>query len=269
MDFYIGKDGFRVWMPNVEFKKADDDEYNSRRIVGVMSTASQDRQGEKVLAKGLDFNPFLQHGHFNDNHSQSTSAIVGYPERVFYSKEIETPDGRAEGWLAEGYVLKGTSRADGIWELAKSLAGTPDKRLGFSIEGKVLRRSDSIIEKAMIKNVAITNCPVNTECTWDVLTKSFTDEDIAMKSLSAGHGAASGPSGQTNGAALSPESLEKDGEKRNKKKKSNALKLMMSAYGLPDEDDFQKAFEYVQELRPDFEDEAVAEFVKYYFRGER
>lgn len=267
MDFYIREDGFRVWLPNVEFitKSEDEDEYNSRRIIGVMSTATKDRQGERVLAKGLDFNPFLQYGHFNDNHSQSTSAIVGYPERVFYSKEIATPTGKTEGWLAEGYVLKGTSRSDGIWELAKALASTPDKRLGFSIEGKVIRRSNAIIEKAMIKNVAITNCPVNTECTWDVLTKSFLNIDIARKSLSAGYGAASGPVGQTNGAALSPESLEKDDDKRNKKKK-NALKLMMSAYELPDVDDFEKAFEIVQKLRPDFEDGAVAEFVKHFLR---
>lgn len=261
MDLFISKDGFRVWLPDVEFSKSEkDDDFNSRRIKGTMSTSSKDRQNEKVLAKGLDFNPFLQFGHFNDNHSQSTSAIVGYPEQAYYSKEIKKSEGSVEGWITEGYIVKGTKRADDIWELAKALAKTPDRRLGFSIEGKVLRRSNNVIEKAMIRNVAITNSPVNTECSFDVLAKSFYDEDVAMKSLMAGH-AAGGAESQTGGSALATESLEKDDDKRTKKKDASLKEVMRSfGYNL---DEISKAFDYLYDLRPDFSDEAAITFVKY------
>ena len=268
--FFIAKSDFRIWMPEVDFsfgedeeffEKGDKDAYNSRRLRGIMSTPSRDRQGENVIAKGLDFNPFLHHGHFNDNHSQSTSAILGYPETVRYQEDIDTRKGKVDGWVTEGYVIKGTTRADQVWELAKALAKVPDRKLGFSIEGKVTRRKNKVIEKALIRNVAITNCPVNTDCTWDVLAKSFVDEEIAYKSLSAGYGAAGGPAAQSGGSALGSESLEKDDDKRSKKK-TNALKMVVRSMGY-DPEEIEKAFQWAIESRADLTDEAAAEVVKY------
>lgn len=268
-NFFISNDEFRVWNPDVSFIKGDDDEaYNARQIRGIMSTPSMDRQGEEVMVKGLDFQPFLQHGHFNDNHDQSTSSIVGYPEDVAYTDSITLGGGRVvKGWMCRGYVLKGTKKADEIWELAKALSKTPDRRLGFSIEGRVVKRNKHKIEKALIRNVAITNCPVNTEATWDVLTKSFYDEDIAMKALSAGYGAAGGPDAQSGGSALSPESLEKDKDKRGKKKTLNYMSIIARSMGLPTEEEFEKACDWVKEMRPDFEDEAAAELVGYILKS--
>jgi len=261
-DFFISKSDFRIWLPDVEFdfEKADKDEgHDSRKIIGTMNTSTKDRQAENVMAKGLDFNPFLQHGHFNDNHDQSTSAVVGYPERVYYSDQIQTKKGVTEGWLTEGWIVKGTKRADGIWELAKALAKTPDRRLGFSIEGKVLRRSNKVIEKALIKNVAITNCPVNTDCTWDVFKKSFYSEEMAIKSLSAGY--ATSPATQSGGGALRTEDLDQEDDKK-PGRKGKGLKIILRSMGL-DPDNIQKAYDWVKESRPDFTDEAAAEVVRW------
>ena len=271
-NFFISPDEFRVWNPYVDFIKGDDEEaYNSRQIRGCMSTPALDRQGEEVLAKGLDFKPFVEHGHFNDNHDQATGSIVGYPEDVAFSENIVLKGGKAtHGWLCRGYVLKGTKKADDIWELAKALANTPDRRLGFSIEGRVTKRNNNKIEKAVIRNVAITNCPVNTEATWDVLTKSFLDEDIAMKSLSAGFGAAAGPAGQSGGSALGSESLEHDKDKRDKKKKTlNYMSFIARSMGMPSEEEFAKACGWVREIRPDFNDEAAAELVSWILKTKR
>lgn len=270
-NFFISQDEFRVWNPHVDFIKGDDEEaYNSRQIRGIMSTPSLDRQGEEVIAKGLDFQPFLEHGHFNDNHDQATGSIVGYPEDVAFSEDITLKGGKTtHGWICRGYVLKGTKKADDIWELAKALAKTPNRRLGFSIEGRVTKRNRNKIEKAIIRNVAITNCPVNTEATWDVLTKSFVDADIAMKAMSAGYGAAAGPAAQSGGSALGSESLESDKDKRSKKKTLNYMSFIARSMGLPTEDEFQKACSYVQELRPDFNDEAAAELVSWILKTKR
>lgn len=266
-NFFIGEESFRVWLPDVAFieksSSKDEEAFNSRQIVGIMSTERRDRQGETVIAKGLDFEEFLHHGHFNDNHSQATSAIVGYPESVTFHKSLEQFDSRLKsvsGWTCRGYVLKGTQRADGIWELAKALQGVPGKKLGFSIEGKVIRRSDKTIEKANIRNVAITNCPVNTDCSWSLLEKSFYDEDLAIKSMMAGHGVS--PATQSGGGAIRVESL--DSEARDimerKKRRKEALKRALHL------DDLEKALELVLERRPDFDDEAAAAFVAELFR---
>lgn len=266
-NFFISEDDFKVWLPDVFFieKSEESDAFNSRKIKGIMSTSRIDRQDESVLAKGLDVESFLQHGHFNDNHSQATSAIVGYPENAFYKSDIKLHDGNVtDGWICEGYVLKGTKRADEIWELAKALQSTPDRRLGFSIEGKVKRRKNKIVEKAIIRNCAITNSPVNTDATWDILAKSFYDEDIAFKAMSAGF--ATSPATQSGGGAIRQESLEMDDEKKKKKK---ALKVIMRSLNLPDPDELLKAYEHVLELRPDFSEEAAVEIVKYLVKQER
>jgi len=270
-NFFISENEFRVWNPNVSFiaksEGEGEEEYNSRKIKGIMTTPTYDRQGESLFSKGLDFNPFLENGHFNDNHSQATGAIVGYPEAVNYSKDIIVKGKKREGWICDGYVLKGTKRSDEIWELAKALQNTPNRRLGFSVEGKVVEREGNVIKKAFIKNVAITNCPVNTEATWDVLTKSFIDEDIAMKSLSAGH--ATSPAAQSGGAALIGESLEKDDEE-SRKKKQNTLKyisFIQKSLGIPSEEEFFKAIAWVQDYNPEFTVDAAQELVGYIIKS--
>ena len=255
MDFFISENSFRVFLPEVQFIEKSEDAYNSRQIRGIMSSQRIDRQGENVIAKGLSFSDFLQNGHFNDNHSQETSAIVGYPEHAEYLKDLSTIDKslkEVEGWVCRGYLLKGTKRAESIWELAKALQCTPNKRLGFSIEGKVERRKNKTIEKANIRNVAITNSMVNTDCQWNILEKSFYDETIAQKAMTAGYGVS--PQTQSNGGAMRVESLEQKKDKR-KKLLTKALEDGFEIDGLI------KSMDFVLSKRPDFNDEAAAFFV--------
>ena len=54
------------------------------------------------------------------------------------------------------------------------------------------RGLDNKIVRAKIRHVAITNSPVNTDCTWDALTKAFgpldqVDAALTSKALSAGY----------------------------------------------------------------------------------
>jgi len=276
--YYISETDFRVWLPDVIFKSDSENEtYDSRKIEGIMSTERKDRQGEVVTAKGLDFSEFLHNGHFNDNHNQETSAIVGYPQKVQYHTDLGSIDPKlkgVDGWSCKGYVIKGTKRADGIWELAQALQAVPNKKLGFSIEGKVTRRANKTIESAKIRNVAITNCPVNTDCTWNLLAKSFAEEEYAMKSLStdaekamsAGYGVS--PATQTGGGALRTEDLDSkpkdvsfaNEEEKKKKSREKAMKSVLEF------DDMVKAMDWVLEVRPDFDEEAAAVFVNHLFK---
>ena len=242
---------FQFECPAVFFEKASAPPGQRRRIAGVITTESKDRQKEIVIQKGLDFSPFVENGWFNDNHSKKTDGIVGYPEKVqHFQKGQKLPNGNIAPsnlhW-SEGYLLEGHEPADRLWTLGQSLQKSGGgRRLGFSIEGSVEKRQGPgrrTIAKARVRNVAITNCPVNSDTKMEVLAKSLVavqlaDDDDLIKAL--GMGTATGPtvgpgadvSGMGAGQVLTPESLETeqlhsltddDGKKKKKLNKAEAM----------------------------------------------
>lgn len=189
-----------------------------RRIGGIVSTSDMDRQHETLVQEGLDFEPFLKSGWFNDNHDSSTDALIGYPTLATMR---ELPGGR-KGWYVEGYLLKGCERADRIWELAQALQKS-DRKLGFSVEGSVVERDSknaNVVRKAVVREVAITRCPVNTSATLSVLAKSLT----------AGSAVGNPGTSPGEGFPLRAESLEAKPTKKKKKRlaKSEAINLLMT-----------------------------------------
>lgn len=169
---------FQFNVPDLRFFKSDD---GQMRIAGVVSTDNVDQQGDRILQDGLDFGYFLSKGWYNDNHSSKTSDVLGYPNHVqFFAKGSKLPDGsQATGnchW-AEGHLLPDYEPAKRIWDLGQSLSKAGGGRaLGFSVEGKIKKRTGpgrKIIAKAEVRNVAITNCPVNTDTKLLTLAKSL------------------------------------------------------------------------------------------------
>ena len=160
-DYIDGRDDFTVYVPGVVsvIAKADDPTIeDTRPIGGYCSTETLDRQQEVVVAQGLNFDEFVAHGFFNDNHKQDTAAVLGAPRLA----EL-----RGNRWWTEGNLIKGYPQADKVWALAKALRDNPavDRKLGFSIEGSVTTRgAGNRILSAKVRHVAITNSPVNTEC---------------------------------------------------------------------------------------------------------
>lgn len=249
---------FEFEVPVSFFEKADAPKGQQRRIGGIISTESPDRQGEIVLQKGLDFDDFIKNGWFNDNHSKDTDGIVGYPEAVqFFQKGDMLPNGErapAPGHWAEGYLLEGHDRADKIWKLGKALQGT-GRSLGYSVEGNIHRRIGpktvfkksaqgkgswvgNTIAKATVRNVAVTNCPVNTQTGLAVLAKSLQVAETAElddfsarlenleKALAMGTATGinppSGPqTGEGAGQVLAGQSLERKGDPRFSEKKKD------------------------------------------------
>jgi len=169
---------FDFQIPVTFFEKASAEAGKQRRIGGVITTESPDRQGEVILQRGLDFGDFLTYGWYNDNHDKSAEGILGYPEQVqFFQKGTILPNGEVmgtDGHWAEGYLLE-TKKADRIWELGKALQKT-NRRLGFSVEGSIQKRLGPLrktIAKARVKNVAITHVPVNGDTKLEMLAKSM------------------------------------------------------------------------------------------------
>lgn len=219
---------FSFEVPISFFEKADAEPGRQKRIGGIVTTESKDRQGEIILQRGLDFSDFLTYGWYNDNHSKATTDILGYPEKVaFFQKGQKLPDGqvaKADGHWAEGYLLD-TDKANKVWELGNALQKS-GRRLGYSVEGAIDKRTGKdrkIIAKARVKNVAITNCPVNGDSRLEVLAKSLMaveeqaqgEYEELVKTLSMGTAAPNikpvGPiTGAGAGRILAPQSLETD-----------------------------------------------------------
>lgn len=187
-------DNFNFCLP-IDIVKSENPDSDEWRIGGYASTSSEDRQGDEIIQKGLDYSDFVNYGWFNFDHNNDK--ILGYPD-----KDKCRIDGK--GFYVEGTLLKGIELAKNLWETAVALKKSGSTRkLGFSVEGKVLKRNElGKIVKAKIYNVAITANPVNPTCTFDALVKSFTPNKSEIeKALDAGHGDGSG-------SDLIPESLE-------------------------------------------------------------
>lgn len=249
---------FQFEIPVQFFEKAGAPAGQGRRIGGIVTTERPDRQGEVVLSKALDWDDWIRNGWFNDNHSKATDGIVGYPDAVaYFEKGAALPDGTqapANGFWAEGYLLENHEPADKIWKLGKALQGT-GRRLGFSVEGQIHRRIGpktvfkksadgksgqwvgNTIAKATVRNVAVTNCPVNTDTGLEILAKSLeaasqaepTDFEARLvvleKALAMGTATGINPPagpqvGEGAGQVISGQSLERKGDPRlNEKKK--------------------------------------------------
>ena len=230
-------DIFQFYTDNIEFVEGEMNkaEFNNanfdptkatgRFIQGYASTPAWDSDGESIIKSGLDISYYVNQGWLNWMHNNSPNHVIGIP---VYSKIDHI------GFFTKG-MLFNNDMATHVWKLASELKslGHP-RRLGYSIEGKVVARSainKSKIVKAKVTNVAVTHIPVNTEATFEAVTKSFVppayDEIVGyiMKDISfrkdaaptlagiAGNGMAAGNTwGSSNyagdGEALRVESLE-------------------------------------------------------------
>jgi len=218
---------FSMWAPLAFFEKADAEPKKRRRIAGVVSTQKKDKQEETILQRGLDFDPFMKAGWFNDNHSKATEGVIGVPDGPVkkFAKGAQLPDGSVAehhcSW-AEGYVVD-TPRARNVWDLGMALQKSGDRRLGFSIEGQVKERTGmggKTVAKAVVKNIAVTHVPVGEDTRMNCLEKSLEaaeegDWEEAEKALAMGTSSAPpatmGPqTGEGAGRVLTTQSLERD-----------------------------------------------------------
>ena len=292
---------FEFEVPINFFEKASAPKGQQRRIGGIISTENPDRQGEVVLAKGLDMDDWVKNGWFNDNHSKDTDGVVGYPEVTqFFQKGEILPDGvpaKAKGFWAEGYMLEGVDRADRIWKLGKALQGT-GRSLGFSVEGNIHRRIGpktvfkkaekgggrgswvgNTVANATVRNVAITNCPVNVETGLQMLAKSLqaveaTEDpnnfeqrlDHIEKGLAMGSATGINPppgpqTGEGAGQVLTGQSLERKGDPRLNEKKKKKKKNEKEEEYVKKALSYRECLEWFQDQVPDATYGQAARFV--------
>jgi hypothetical protein len=160
---------FGFWVPidlcKSENEQAARDGKGSRRMIqGIASTGDKDLQEENVDQPGIDFSYFLEYGYYNNDHKPGFENKVGEPIEAKITKD---------GFWTKGFLYENHKVSDAIWELAHALESSgATRKLGFSIQGKVLRRAGKRIIKCWVQDVAITAAPINTN-TWLDVVKSI------------------------------------------------------------------------------------------------
>ena len=159
---------FNFWVPISKSKK-DEKDGGVRIIEGIASTPQMDLQNERVNQSGIDFSYFLKHGYFNWDHKPGADNKVGEPWEV---KILPN------GLYVKGMIYKGKKASDAVWEHLKTLAANPNakRKMGFSLQGKTVRRQGNKILRCWIQDIAITTAPINYNTYLDIV-KSLSQYD--------------------------------------------------------------------------------------------
>ena len=174
------KENFRFFVP-FEISKAKDKEGKEvMKIAGIASTSDRDSDGEVLDTSGFDLSYFMSNGFINWHHQSkgSPEAIIGEPTKA----EI-----RKEGLYVEGLLYPESKLAKQVYELATGLEkSSSTRRLGFSIEGKVLERDlldERFVKRAKITGLAVTPAPKNASTLVDIMKGNFTDFEYDIAEL--------------------------------------------------------------------------------------
>lgn len=174
-------DKFTFWCP-LDIQKAVIDPETGQEVMrlgGIASTSDEDSDGEFLDPKGFDIKPLINSGMVNWHHQAKgqPATIIGEPSKA----EI-----RPEGLYIETDLYPSSAIARDVWDLAQTLEkDSKTRRLGYSIEGKVVKRKSNDkkspdykkIVKAIITGVAITHQPKNPK-TFANIIKGEIDEDF-------------------------------------------------------------------------------------------
>ena len=173
-------------------------EENGKWIVYLQaSNEMRDQDGEMVevgaLQKAADY--YLSHGVISWDHKHKATHdpgfIIGEPLDVKFTGDRKT--------LVKGFLYQANDIAQKVWKNIQSGA----QKLGASIGGGILQKSESNIKRVVWDETAITHRPVNDGTLGNVQMVPFA---AFAKALMAGSGV--NASDFTGGRALIPESLQ-------------------------------------------------------------
>lgn len=153
---------FSIFIP-IEIEKSGktgEEKYSNMKFKGIASNPNHgmDKQGQWLDPAGFNLNQFLNEGTINWHHrwKDKPSAIIGQPTKASITKSNEL--------YVEGVLYPSSPLAREVYDLAEVMEkDSPDRRMGFSIEGIPLAtdpKDKNKIIKAKITNLAITPQPV-------------------------------------------------------------------------------------------------------------
>ena len=165
---------FKFFVPIEDITKGTKKDANGNVemiIGGIASTPHEDSDGEFLDPNGFQLDFFKRYGFINWHHQAkgNPAAIIGEPIMA----EIR-PN---EGLYIKAKLYPDNQIAKDVYELSETLSKNSTRRLGFSIEGKVVQRGSNDkksplynqIKKARITGCAITPTPKNAYTLADII----------------------------------------------------------------------------------------------------
>jgi len=155
-----------LWAPFDIIEKGDGDTTGRGRIKGIASSEALDADNEIIIQKGLDFSDAKW---ITLEHPCGVMNIVGEP--ISFSKSSLNGHSATE---IEADLFLTDALGKQIFEKARTLNKANSKsKLGFSIEGRAVRRNGNKIEEAKVHSVAISANPKNPLATFDPVMASM------------------------------------------------------------------------------------------------
>jgi hypothetical protein len=145
-----------------------------RLIHGIASTESEDKHGEEMVLAGMDFTPYLESGHLNDDHMPGEQHILGRPieaqiveDAGAFKKSLKGKSG-----FYQVCELYDTEPGRAVWDNMRVEKNDPKRQRGFSVEGAILATKLKKLLKTLVEDCALTRKPANTD-TFASLVKSL------------------------------------------------------------------------------------------------
>lgn len=185
-DYLNDPDNFLVGMVLEKSREASDKHW---RVQGIASCELPDSDNEEMVQKGIDCSPLLEWGQINWDHQdvrKGPDFLIGEPleTAVVSAKDFAEQLGKSfDGpalWTV-GELYQDNPIAQGVWRyLEAQKAGLRRRRLGWSVQGRILQR-DKLrprrIVKSAVHHLAITHQPI-LRFTFADLAKSFSAEGV-------------------------------------------------------------------------------------------
>jgi len=144
-----------------------------RLIHGIAATEAKDLQGEELILSGMDFKPYLESGHLNDDHMPGEQHILGKPVEA---KIILDAGKVKKGMKGPAFYhvceLFDSEPGRAAWDNIRAERNDPKRQRGFSVEGAVTEAARNRLTKTRCDDVALTRKPANVE-TFAQLVKSL------------------------------------------------------------------------------------------------
>src|SRR2546430_5401415 len=110
----------------------------------------------------MDFAPLLKSGVLNFDHLDGPENIIGEPTEAKVIEKSNSPS----IFYTKGWLYKHVPRAQAVWnhlqELEKGVQPIT-RKYGFSVQGGVLERKGQELTKSVVRHLAVTHQPVNTD----------------------------------------------------------------------------------------------------------
>lgn len=157
---------------------AGDDEYVD--FEGIAATDDADLADDISLTGGIDWQHFVRHGSFNWDHKNNPEDWVGVPLEIRPNAVFKG----VKGVYVKGRLMLKQARAREIINTLRALkAAKTDRRMGLSVQGKVLVRDPlnrRRILRSLVNKISFTPHPVNTNTFVDLLKSLDAEQGIYL-----------------------------------------------------------------------------------------